>query len=159
MFVICLLLWILFNGALTWEIFLFGLAISAAIYAVSCVLFGFSLDKDRAFLRKLPAVLSLFRVLLVEIVKSNLAVTKMIWSGGVIAPSYQTFKTPLRTTTARVVLADCITLTPGTITGILDGDHYTIHCLSQSMADGLDQEHNVFVRQLLKIEGNGDIRA
>lgn len=157
MFLICLFLWILFNGALTLEILLFGIVISAFIYTVSCAFFGFSFEKDLAFFKKIPGILSLFRVLLVQIVKENLEVTGMIWSGRTLQPSYQTFQTPLRSTAARVILADCITLTPGTITGLLDGDRYTIHCLSRSMADGLEQEHYLFACELLKIEGNGDV--
>ena len=158
MFLICLLLWILFNGRITVEILLFGIVISAAVYALSCALFGFSWKKDLAFFKMIPGILGLFRVLIWEIIKSNLAVAKMIWSSGKISPSYETFVTPLRTTAARIALTDCITLTPGTITALLDGDHYTIHCMSESMAAGLDQEHNTFVRQLLKIERSGEAR-
>lgn len=153
MFLICLLLWILFNGRITVEILLFGLAVSAAVYAVSCALFGFSFQKDLALLKKLPGMVKLFGILLAEIAKANLAVTKIIYSRNTPKPRFVAFNAPLAGTAARVALADCITLTPGTITGLLEDGRYTVHCLDESMADGLDD--STFVRQLQKIEQEG----
>ena len=151
MFLICLLLWILFNGRFTLEIFLFGIAISAAVYAVSCTLLGFSFEKDRAFLCRIPGIIRLFALLLREIVRANLAVTGMIYSGKKPDPCYTSFRTPLKTNAARVALADCITLTPGTITGILEDGQFTVHCLDRSMGDGLDSSS--FVARLQDLEG------
>ena len=151
MFLICLLLWILFNGRFTLEIFLFGLVISAAVYAVSCALLGFSFEKDRAFISRLPGILRLFALLLKEIVKANLAVTRMIYSGKAPEPCFTSFRAPLKTTGARVALADCITLTPGTITGLLEDRQFTVHCLDKSMAEGLDSSS--FVARLQELEG------
>lgn len=153
MFILCLLLWILFNGRFTAEIFLFGVVISAAVYAVSCTLLGFSFEKDKALMRRIPGILKMALIFLREMLKSNLAVTKMVWSGRKLSPCYKTFEAHLRTRAARVVLADCITLTPGTITGTLEGDTLTMHCIDVSMADG--SEEAAFIRQLQKIEGTG----
>ena len=50
----------------------------------------------------------------------------------------------------RVVLADSITLTPGTITCQLEGDRYLVHCLDEAMVDGLD--NGVFVERLSEME-------
>ena len=150
MFLICLLLWILFNGRITPEILLFGIAVSAGIYALSCILFGFSFEKDRVLVKILPGIPKMFFALISEMVKSNLSVTEMIWSGRKLSPTFKTFETHLHSTAARVALADCITLTPGTITGILDGDHLTMHCIDVSMTDGKEEAR--FIRQLQKIE-------
>ena len=154
MFLLCLLLWILFNGRITLEILLFGLAVSAAIYAVSCTLLGYSVQKDLALAKKLPDVILLFFVLLREIVKSNLGVVKAVYSRKQPDPHYAEFDSILKKTGTRVALADCITLTPGTITGTLDGNHYVIHCLNQEMLDGLEPEKRVFTGQLIKFEEN-----
>ena len=37
------------------------------------------------------------------------------------------------------MLANAITLTPGTITVTLEGSEYTVHCLDESMAEGLQE--------------------
>ena len=151
MFLLCLLLWILFNGRFTLEILLFGIVVSAAVYAVSCALLGFSLEKDRAFIRRIPGIFRLLVLLLKEVVKANLTVTGMIYSGKKPDPCFTSFRPPLRTTGARVALADCITLTPGTITGRLEDGQFTVHCLDKSMADGLDGSS--FVSLLQDLEG------
>ena len=152
MFLICFLLWVLFNGRITLEILLFGIAVSAAVYAVSCVLFGFSIRKDLALIREFPALVMLFFVLVREIVKSNLAVVKAVYSREQPDPHYAEFETELNKTGTRVALADCITLTPGTITGKLDGRHYVIHCLNSEMLDGLAPEKRIFTAQLIKLD-------
>ena len=152
MFLLCLLLWILFNGRITPEILLFGIAVSAAIYAVSRMLFGYSMRKDLALAEKIPDIVILFFVLLREIIKSNLAVVKAVYSRKQPDPQYAEFDTILKKNGTRVALADCITLTPGTITATLDGEHYTIHCLNQFMVDGLEPEKRVFTRQLVKFD-------
>lgn len=156
MFLIFFLLWILFNGRITWEIVLFGLAVSAVCYAVSCALLGFSFQKDLAFIKKLPCLFGLIGVLLVEIVKTNLTVIKMIYSKKKPKPVYTVFEAPLETDSARILLANCITLTPGTITGKTEDGKYTVHCLDGGMADKPDS--SPFVKQLKKLEKKGDVR-
>ncbi|MBQ8547563.1 MAG: Na+/H+ antiporter subunit E, partial [Lachnospiraceae bacterium] len=56
----------------------------------------------------------------------------------------------LKTDLARTVLANSITLTPGTITVELTEDEFKVHCLDKEMAEGI--EDSVFVRLLLKME-------
>ena len=116
MFIICLLLWILFNGKITLEIVVFGMAVSAVCYALSCALLGFSYEKDKAFVKKLPGIFKLLGTLICEVVKANIAVIRMVYSKKQPRPEFTSFDAPLETTGARVALADCITLTPGTIT-------------------------------------------
>jgi hypothetical protein len=60
------------------------------------------------------------------------------------------FRTGLLTDTARVLLANSISLTPGTITISLDGEIFTVHCLDASMADGLENSRLVHI--LMQIE-------
>lgn len=99
-------------------------------------------------------MLRLFAVLLKEIVKANLAVVKMIYSLRTPSGCFVSFPAPLKHTLARVALADCITLTPGTITGLLEEGQYTVHCLDKSMAEGL--EESAFVQGLREIEKETD---
>ncbi len=51
-------------------------------------------------------------------------------------PALVRFKTDLKTKQARVVLANSITLTPGTITVTLEEDEYVVHCLDKELAEG-----------------------
>ncbi len=57
-----------------------------------------------------------------------------------IAPRIVTFKTRLKSDLARVILANSITLTPGTITIRIENDIFTVHALSDKVAAGLPGE-------------------
>ena len=61
--------------------------------------------------------------------------------------------TNLKTETARVILANSITLTPGTITVSLTEQELLVHCLDKSLAEGM--EDSEFVRLLEAMEGEG----
>ena len=65
-------------------------------------------------------------------------------------PTFRTFQMDFKTETARVALANSITLTPGTYTVSLEENVYTIHALDRSFAEGI--EESVFVKQLKKLE-------
>ncbi len=60
------------------------------------------------------------------------------------------FNIPFKTDTARFLLANSITLTPGTITVAVEGDKFIVHCLDKTLAEGI--ESSVFVKLLKKIE-------
>lgn len=80
-----------------------------------------------------------------------MTVFQMIYSSEYeLEPAVVHFKTDLRTTFARVLLANSITLTPGTITVSLTENEYTVHCLDKELAEGIDS--SIFVRLLAKLE-------
>jgi len=54
-----------------------------------------------------------------------------------VHPSLVRFKTKLPTQAARVILANSITLTPGTITLLLEGDEYLVHSLIDASHSGI----------------------
>ena len=60
------LIWMLFNGKWTPELAVVGLILSAVFYAAICRLTGAGLFFDLRLLRKVPAALELFAVLLAE---------------------------------------------------------------------------------------------
>lgn len=152
MFILILLLWILFNGQLTLEIFLFGLLFASVLYAFICKFFSFSPKKDLALLKKALYVLEYLLVLFIEIIKANVVAGKMILSSRYeIEPAVVKFTTPLKSERARVILANSITLTPGTITVRLQFDEFTVHCLDKSLAKGLNS--SIFVKLLMRMEG------
>ncbi len=151
MFVIFLLIWIIFNGQLTLEIALSGLAVSGAVYWFICRFLDYSPAKDLILCKRFFLVLHYVFVLLVEILKANGAVFKMIYAEKYcFEPAVVHFRTTLHTNFARVLLANSITLTPGTITVSLKDDEYVVHCLDKELAKGIDS--SVFVHLLERIE-------
>lgn len=151
MFVLFFLIWVIFNGQLTAEIAAFGVVIAGVMYWFLCRFFDYSPRYDLFLLRKAPLLLHYFFTLVVEILKANLTVFKMIYTAEYeLEPAVVHFKTDLRSTFARVLLANSITLTPGTITVALTGNEYTVHCLDKELAEGISS--SVFVELLAKIE-------
>lgn len=154
MFLALFLLWVILNGRLTGEIAVLGAGVSAVCYVFFCRLCGTGLDLDLRLMKKLPTVLRLFGVLLAEIVKANWRVIRWVYHPKhTLEPEIVQFEADLHSEAARVALAQCITLTPGTITGRLEGNVYTVHCLDKSMAEGLDQ--SAFVEILRELEKTG----
>ena len=67
-----------------------------------------------------------------------------------MTPTLVTFQSGLKTDFGRFLLANSITLTPGTITVQVEGDTFTVHCLDKSMLD--TSENGTFQRWIRKLE-------
>ena len=151
MFLIFFLSWIIFNGQITTEILVFGVVIAAAVFWFVCKFMDYSLKKEWKLYRSIGFFLWYAIVLLKEIIKANLEIIPRIYTvEEAMEPVIVKFRVNLKTDLARVLLANSITLTPGTITVALEGNEYTIHCLDESLAEGLDT--SIFVKLLEKFE-------
>ncbi len=151
MLVVLFALWLFFNGKVTLEIVLFGVVLSTLVYLFSCKFLGYNPRRELMALRLLPQGIGYFFVLVWEVVKANAAAISLIVSPKYdVEPVLVTFRTELKSDLARTVLANSITLTPGTITVELTDDEFKVHCLDKEMAEGLAD--SIFVRLLLKME-------
>ena len=153
MFLFLFLIWVIFNGKITLEIILFGLAIAAAIFAFMCKFMDYSIKKEIKVYKSFIWFVKYIVILFVEIVKANIAVIKLVFTERYdLEPVLVKFKSPVKSKAAQFILANSITLTPGTITVSLEDDEYTVHCLDTSLAVGLDS--SIFVQEIKKIEGD-----
>ncbi|NBH83754.1 sodium:proton antiporter [bacterium C-53] len=151
MFLFLVCLWIMFNGKFTIEIAVFGIVIALAVFLLMCRFMDYSLEKEKKLFLILPDIIKYLFLLIWEIVKANMATAHLVLNQKIeVEPQLICFTTPLKTDTARVILADSITLTPGTITVELEGGEFKVHCLDRELAEGI--EDSVFVRNLLRIE-------
>lgn len=151
MYILFFLLWVMFNGQLTLEIAIFGLVIAAAMYLFICKFMDYSIRKDNVILKEIGYILQYIGLLLWEIVKANMVTIRFIMSiKHKNEPVLVSFKTTLKTQTAKSLLANSITLTPGTITVSLEEDEYVVHCLDKSFSEGLADSS--FVKLLTKME-------
>ena len=151
MLLLFFLAWVVFNGRLTLEIALFGVAVAGAVFAFVCRYMDHSLKQELRFYRLLPAFLQYLYCLIKEVIAANLAVCRLILTRKEeMEPVLVHVHADLKTETARVILANSITLTPGTITVSLEGDKLLVHCLDKSLSEGM--EDSVFVRLLQKME-------
>ena len=94
---------------------------------------GARLHEALAFLKYVPWITW-------EVVKANLHVFKLATTKAgyeEMSPRVVTFETYLKTDFAKFVLANSITLTPGTITMLIRGDIFHVHTMSQFLEDDL----------------------
>ncbi len=151
MFIAFLLLWIVLNGRLTAEILMLGFLISAALYAFFCRFLDFSIKKDLRIASGAFRGIRYVFLLLLKILTSNGTVIRMILTPG-FEPDSQlvSFRAGLKKPMHRAVLANSITLTPGTITCDLHEDTFVVHCLDRSMMDDIGD--SAFLRRLREME-------
>jgi len=151
MYLLFLLAWIIFNGNITLEITIFGVVIAAVMLAFMCKFMDYSLKKELNVYRKSIYFLAYVILLIREIVKANLAIIPRILTiEEEMDPVIVKFRTSLKSDFTRMLLANSITLTPGTITVSLEEDEYTIHCLDSTLAEGL--ENSDFEKALKKLD-------
>jgi multicomponent Na+:H+ antiporter subunit E len=126
LFAVCFGLWAVLSGH--WDVMhlLLGAAASALVVR---------LNRDEetvsGFVRVLPQLAWYVPWLVVEIVKANLAVTRIVLHPRLpLDPVVLRFRLPVRGDLAVTTLANSITLTPGTITLDVEGDQMVVHALT-----------------------------
>ena len=89
-----------------------------------------------------------------EIIKANIDTAKIIILNN---PDPQNFrvKSSQKTEAGKVTYANSITLTPGTVSTVLDGDILEVHALSSDMAD--DVKSGVMDKKVSWLEGNKNV--
>ncbi len=135
----CLGLWLLLSGY-------FDVPLLLVFGALSCALAVFIawrtevIDPEEQPLRlRLNAhVLTYWPWLLWQVVLANLDVARRILDPKLpISPTMVTLKPTQRSDLARVIYANSITLTPGTVSTDLSGDTLEVHALTREGADAL----------------------
>ena len=153
-FILLLITWIVLSGLI--DPFHIGLGvISSALvtWLSSDLLFE---DRSKSILTRCKQALrfpSYLLWLLWQIVLANIHVLKISFSPNLndkIQPQLVKFRTGLKTDFQKYVLAQSITLTPGTVTLDIKDDVFIIHAISDHAAKGLvssmaQRIHNVFV--------------
>ena len=76
--------------------------------------------------------------LVFEIIKANLTVVRLVLTPGKISPRVVTVPVPHKTAVAKVTFANSCTLTPGTVTLLLEPTELTAHVLDADSAKDLE---------------------
>ncbi len=153
MFVLLLIFWIILNGKITAEILALGVVIAGAIFWFMCKFLEYSPKYELCVARNIGWILVYFVVLIVEMLKSAVTVYKRVYSRKIeIQPQMVFFDVDIKSEFLRFVLANSITLTPGTITVDVDDNHFCVHALDYTLAEGI--EDSVFIKMLKIMEGN-----
>ncbi len=104
-----------------------------------------------AFYRILPLCVKYLVCLVKNIILSNIAVLKIIFSKeDTTNPYLVSFSSGIDSDFLNMILANSITITPGTITVDQTKDRFTVHCIQKSLSDGIDKSE--FVMLLKEME-------
>ena len=151
MAILFFLLWIIFNGRVTLEIDLFGIAISVLLTLFICKVFGYSIQKDKKIFTNLPVIILYCLNLVIEIVKASFSVMKVALDPHARPePVVVEFRSGLEGDLMNVILANSITLTPGTITIFQEKDHFVVHALKEEYAEGIESSSFVTLLRRFK---------
>jgi len=144
--------WLLWSGHNTATMIGLGAA-SSFFVVVLCMRMGI-VDEEGFPQRLLLGLIGYVPWLLLQIVVSNLDVARRVLHPGLpISPTLVKLRAGQRTDTARVIYANSITLTPGTITVRLRGDVLLVHALSRDGANTL--EAGEMGRRVSALENDG----
>jgi len=126
-FLTLLLFWVLLNGNLALDTLLVGVLASLAIVFFLRESTSF-LSEFRATPRAFVASLQYIGYFLKELVKSNIALARIVLAPTLpINPGIVKVRTTLQSKMGRLMLANSITLTPGTLTVEMEGEWLYIH--------------------------------
>ena len=151
MYTLVFCFWLLLNGRITAEIVLIGIAAAALIGVFCRILFGYTPKQELRIWKKLPLAAAYVFVLWWEIIKASISVIRMILFRSIPAgPTLVTFQSAVHTSLGLFLLANSITLTPGTITVYTEDNRLTVHCLRRDLLD-ID-ENSVFQRWIRRLE-------
>ncbi|MCL2791709.1 MAG: Na+/H+ antiporter subunit E [Spirochaetaceae bacterium] len=149
--------WIILNGRITGEVIFTGILTAVIISLLFYCFIGLSPVTEKKILRKIFSVLSYVFSLLIEMIKANIVMIKIVLSPVIkTKPQIKYFKSPVRSDIAKVALATSINLTPGTILVELKDDQFAIHSIDAAMLVGIENSW-ILVQKLKKIEGGHDV--
>jgi len=130
-------LWLLLSGHYTLLLISFGL-----LSVMLVVLIALRMDvvdhEGHPLHLNLKALFTYWAWLLKEIIVSNIYVCRLILNPALpISPTVIALRSSQSTDLARVIFANSITLTPGTVTIDVDGDITEVHALTEELARSL----------------------
>lgn len=128
-------LWLTLSGYLHNNLLL-GLGGASVLITVLLTFRMRILDEETSPYHLLPGLAVYSVWLMWEIIKANIDVVKVILTPDmVLTPRLIRIKTLPRTDFGRMLFANSITLTPGTVTVDLDDDEFIVHALLKEMTD------------------------
>lgn len=135
MFATLLLFWVMLMGRVTADVLIVGVMVSLAI----ALLFPSGLSfftEFRATPEAFAAGIRYYGLFFKELVKSNLKLAAIVLSPSLpIKPGIVKVRTRLKSRMGRLMLANSISLTPGTLTVEMDGEWLYVHWVSVGSTD------------------------
>lgn len=149
--VIYIIFWLMLSEKVSLEILIFGGLVCLLIYYFNRTNFEKKKINIKKSIKNIKYWIKYLFILLKEIIFSNIHVAKIVLSKNMkISPQFTNIKTTIKENNNRVILANSITLTPGTLTVQLDNDILLVHCLEKEYVE--DLLNSKFEKILEKVE-------
>ena len=151
LYLLVFIAWLILNEKVTLEIIIVGVLLILLVSIVHHLLVPPQHRHGFPF-RKMPQTFAYLWLLLVEVIKSNIEMIKIVLfvKEEELTPTITRVKSGLKTNIGITALTSSITLTPGTITVAAYQDELYIHALDESMLDGIDD--SIFIHKLKELE-------
>jgi multicomponent Na+:H+ antiporter subunit E len=148
--VVAFAVWLLWSGI--YQPLIVGLGAVSCLFVIWICHAKGILDEESAPLELAPGLLRYIPWLVWAIIKANVDVALRILSPSLpISPRIIRVKPGQKSDIGRVIYANSITLTPGTVTCDADGDEFVIHALTKAAA--ADVIAGDMDRRVSKLEG------
>lgn len=148
-YVLLLGLWLVFAERFSIEVLLVGIFGVIFVALINKKL----IEKVRLSigLKGIPYFFEYVFILLFEIIKANVHVAVLVLSPTPkLSPSFVKHKISLRSNLNKTILANSITLTPGTLTVSMEEDVMLIHCLTEEFGKSIEETR--FEKILMELE-------
>jgi multicomponent Na+:H+ antiporter subunit E len=146
---IYLLFWIVLIENAKVETICIGVIVSLLVAILNKDIFSSNLQLN--FRKNIVRWISYTLLLIKEIIVSNINVAKIVLSPQIsISPQIVIIKTKIKSDFHKMIFANSLTLTPGTITITMDRDEIAVHCLKAEFAIGIT--NSSFEKIILRVE-------
>ncbi len=128
--------WIIITGSLHYQSLLLGAAMAFLVAWMNDELLFRKDERSRLDLKTVGLYLRYVFHLVKAILQANIQVAVLVLNPRIpISPGMIHFTKPLKKDLNRVILANSISLTPGTLTILAEGDKYSVHALTRQNAE------------------------
>ena len=147
--------WLLISYSLHWQHWFTGIIISFLATVLWNEITADEKGKTKITLRQVVLFIKYFFCLIWEIIKANFVVASIVLNPRLpISPGVIITKINLKKDLTRVLFANSITLTPGTITVELEGDRLVVHGITKDHIEGIPDWY--LLKMAKELEESGD---
>lgn len=137
-FFLMLAFWLIVSNSLHWQHLFTGVIISFLTTLLWNEITAGEKGKTKITVRQVFLFIRYFLYLIWEIIKANFVVACIVLNPKLpISPGVITMKINLKKDLTRVLFANSITLTPGTVTVELEGDRLVVHGMTKEHIEGV----------------------
>lgn len=153
LFILLFLFWMILASSMNAADLIIGAIASLLIVFYSIDIVFLESESMGLYPKVVWRLVMLFIVLMIEVVKANFAVVKIVLSPKInINPGFKRIKQPLKKTLLQALFGNAITLTPGTLTVDMDEDSILVHGLNIENVDHI--KDSPIEKAFLKVEGD-----